>query len=64
MRCDVLQSFAGQIIAAPVIIDRAAGAWNTYIPDPQRSFYAYRSNQYINIGDVGEPKDIIMVTVG
>lgn len=64
MRCDVLQSFADQIIAAPVIVERSAEKYNTYIADPERVFYQDRLNQYISIGDLGDPSAIIMVTVG
>lgn len=64
MRVDVLQSFADQIVDAPVIVERSSNKYNLDIADPERKFYQDRSNQYITIGDVGAPANIVMVTVG
>lgn len=64
MRCDVLQSFADQIIAAPAIIDRSSSAWNVYIPDTERKFYQHTTHQYITIGTIDKPSEIIMATIG
>lgn len=64
MHVDVLQSFADQIIAAPIIVNRAASKWNAFIADPERIFYQDRCNQYVTIGDVGAPANVVMVTVG
>lgn len=64
MRCDVLQTYKDQIITAPVIVERSAGKYNTYIADPKRVFYQDRLNQYVTIADLGDPASIVMVTVG
>lgn len=64
MHVDVLQSFAAQILAAPVIVQRSRNLYNAFITDSDRAFYQYRHNQYITIGDVGAPTTQIMVTVG
>lgn len=64
MHIDVLQTYYDQIIVAPVIVERSADKYNTYIADPDRKFYQDRLNQYITIADLGDPASIIMVTVG
>lgn len=64
MHIDVLQTYYDQIIVAPVIVERSADRYNMDIADPDRKFYQDRSNQYLTIGDVGAPANIVMVTVG
>lgn len=64
MHVDVLQTYYEYIMQCPVIVDRSSGGYNADIADPRRQFYQDRQNQYINIGDVGAPASIVMVTVG
>lgn len=64
MRCDVLNTYKDSIMQAPIIAERSANAYNTFIADGDRKFYQYTVNQYIDIGDVGKPDTPILVTVG
>lgn len=64
LRVDVLQSFYSEIVNAPMIAERSENVFNTFIADPERKFYQYTLNQYIDIGDVGIPNTPILVTVG
>ena len=63
-RVDVLMTYADQIMQCPVIVDRSANRFNTFLMDPQRRFYQYTTTQYVTLGDVGAPSSVVMVTVG
>lgn len=64
MKVDVLQSFRNGIFTAPIVAERSANVYNYYVADPERKFYQYTVNQYIDIGTIGIPDTPIMVTVG
>lgn len=70
LHVDVLQSFYDDIMSADVIVDRTQNAtaltpgWNSYLQDPQRAFYQYTLPQYITLGDIGRPSNILIVTAG
>lgn len=61
---DVLYTYADQIIHCPIITDRSHNAYNAYINDPLRKFYAYDVHQYVTLGDIGVPDIVVMATVG
>lgn len=63
-RTDVLMTYAAQILQCPVIVNRSSTSWNAYIEDPERKFYQYVKNQYVTIGEIGEPDIIVIATVG
>lgn len=70
LHVDVLQSFYDDIMSAAVIVDRTQNAtaltpgWNSYLQDPRRAFYQYTLPQYITLGDIGRPSNILIVTAG
>lgn len=64
LRCDVLETYYNKIMESPCIVERSSSLPNSYLADSERKFYQDRFNQYITIGDVGDPKTIVMVTVG
>lgn len=61
---DVLQSWFDYIKECPCILSRSSNVWNAYISDDKRKFYQKTTRQYITIGDVGTPSELILVTVG
>lgn len=63
-KVDVLESFYQQFIHCPMIAARSASNYNAYLKDDNRKFLAYTKQQYIHIGDIGDPCDVILVGVG
>lgn len=63
-KVDVLQTYLAQLIDLPCIIKRSTNVFNAYIPDERRMFYQQTFPQYIDIGDVGNPTKLLIVTVG
>ncbi len=61
---DPLQSFWDQIKEAPIITERSGFDANAFIKDDKRKFLQYTNNEYIDIGVVGRPTKLVMVTVG
>lgn len=63
-KCDVLQTYYPQFKSIPCIIGRSTNVFNSYIPDSKRNFFQYTQQTYKNIGDIGAPTTLLMVTVG
>lgn len=61
---DVLESWFDYIKECPCILSRSGNVWNAYLQDNERQFYQNTTRQYITVGDVGTPSEIILVTVG
>lgn len=61
---DVLQTYFEDAKYCPCVIARSGNAWNAKLPDNSRPFYQNTTRQYITIGDVGTPSEIVLVTVG
>lgn len=61
---DPLQSFWEDIKNAPIITERSGTSANAFIKDDKRKFLQYTNNEYIDIGVVGRPTKLVMVTVG
>ena len=63
-KVDVIQSFWGDIINCPAIVRKSRNLYNAYINDKERQFYQYTHNQYIELGDIGAPEELVMLAVG
>ncbi|MBO5853322.1 MAG: hypothetical protein J6Q61_01135 [Bacteroidales bacterium] len=65
LKVDVLQTYYVGIMNSPIVAERSSNMYNAYIADPNRKFFQYTVNQYIDIGDdIGKPDTPILVTVG
>lgn len=63
-KVDVLQTYYPEFIGISCIVKRSTNVFNAYIPDERRKFYQQTFPQYIDIGDVGKPTKLLIVTVG
>ncbi|MBP5442653.1 MAG: hypothetical protein J6Y60_05380 [Treponema sp.] len=61
---DVLQSWYHEFKNCPVNVSRSDSSYNAFINDGNRAFYQYGSKQYVDLGHIGEPSTIVLVTVG
>lgn len=61
---DVLQSHYEQFIHSPCIVSRSQNNWNAFIADPKRKFYQYNHRQIMEIGTIGNPNVLVMLTAG
>lgn len=61
---DVLSTYDEAIRACPCIAARSSSHANMYLQDNARLFNTYTWNQYLTIGDLGEPEKLILRTLG
>ena len=61
---DVLGTYDEQIRECPCIAARSSSHANMYLQDNSRLFNTYTHNQYLSLGDVGEPEKLIIRTLG
>lgn len=61
---DVLGTYDAAIRECPCIAARSTSHPNMFLQDELRLFNTYTLNQYITIGDIGEPQSIIIRTIG
>ena len=61
---DVLMSYQSEIVKAKMIAARSTNQYNWYLDDPLRVFSSRVKEQYIKIGELSQPHDLILITVG
>lgn len=59
---DVLQTYKNQIKNCNCTAARSSSDYNFYLQDNARLFNAYTWNQYLDIGEVGEPSLLTIIT--
>lgn len=63
-RCDVLKTYASQILALDGTITRSETLWNTYLNDPQYKALAYRKIVTKKFPNAVSDDTFILMTVG
>lgn len=61
---DVLMSYQQSITNASMIASRSTNQYNWYLDDPQRIFSSRVEECYVHIGNLGQPTDMVLITVG
>lgn len=61
---DVLGTYDEQIRKCKCIIERSSTPFNFYLQDNRRLCNSYVINDYYVLGDLGDPTDVILVTLG
>lgn len=60
---DVLNTYKKDIMEAQIIAERSSNQYNFYLSDPQRIFSSRVVEQYVSIGSLTQPHELVLITV-